>query len=62
MTETQSGQTIDSKFQTTIAASDNAPASKNVGVVNASYIEFNVSASCLVTPVTITVNTDYGTL
>jgi len=54
------GQKIDSKYRTTLTATDNAPASQNIGTVNANYIEFKVSSSCLVTPITILVDNGYG--
>lgn len=57
---TETGQTINSKYKTSITASDNAPVSANVGTVNAKYIEFKVVSGCLVTAVTISVNTGSG--
>jgi hypothetical protein len=56
----ETGQTIDSKYQSTLVAFENAPVSENLGIVNANYIEFSVTSSCIVTAVTVQVNTGNG--
>ncbi len=53
----ETGQEIDSKFRGSITAFENSPQSRDVGVVNANYIEFKATSGCFFTAVTIQVNT-----